>query len=93
MANTNIKSGAVLGGGGGGSGYQQHGNMSQHVSGGASIASAVTFDTFDESFASFKDLNKSFVRGADLEDSVYDASVSGDPAVKKGRKAVKHHRK
>jgi hypothetical protein len=63
-ANTNIKSGAVLGGGG----------MS-HADGG-SVASAVTFDTFDDSFASFKDLNKSCMRGVDLEDSMYDASVA-----------------
>eukprot|EP00603_Paraphysomonas_imperforata_P011351 CAMPEP_0114460126 /NCGR_PEP_ID=MMETSP0104-20121206/5580_1 /TAXON_ID=37642 ORGANISM="Paraphysomonas imperforata, Strain PA2" /NCGR_SAMPLE_ID=MMETSP0104 /ASSEMBLY_ACC=CAM_ASM_000202 /LENGTH=860 /DNA_ID=CAMNT_0001632819 /DNA_START=37 /DNA_END=2616 /DNA_ORIENTATION=- len=71
MANTNVKSGVVLGTSG----------ANNANTDGASVASAVTFDTFDDSFASFKDLNKSFMRGADLEDSVYDASVA-DPSLK-----------
>lgn len=71
LANTNVKSGVVLG--------TKGGNVANID--GASVASAVTFDTFDDSFASFKDLNKSFMRGAELENSVYDASVA-DPSVK-----------
>lgn len=79
MANTNIKSGAVLGVGGpsigmgGGGAHAARHNATDN----ASVGSTVTFDTFDDSFASFKDLNKScFVPGADLEDSVYDTSVA-----------------
>ncbi len=67
MANTNVKSGVVFGNVGASSGFR-------HGEGASSIASAITFDTFNESFASFKDLNKStfIMRGANLEDSFYD---------------------
>lgn len=64
-ANTNVKSGALLG--------------CARVDAAASTASVVTFDTFDDSFASFKDLNRSCVRGVELEDSVYDASIAAAP--------------
>lgn len=92
-ASTNIKSGAVLATGGGssvssgGSGGHAGGTRST-ADGEASVGSAVTFDTFDASFASFKDLNKIFVPGAELEDSLYDTSVAspGHKAKSRGEK-------
>ena len=75
MANTNVKTGVVFGAG--------NGTMSNGDA--ASVASAVTFDTFNDSFASFKDLNKSVMCGADLEDSIYDTSVA-EPTAKSFRK-------
>ena len=62
LASTHIKDGTVF-------------NGPASTADGASVASGVTFDTFDDSFASYKDLNKSFMRGAELENSIYDASV------------------
>jgi hypothetical protein len=84
MANTNIKSGVVLGGMGLSSRVGAEVGAGESRVDGASIASAVTFDTFENSFASFKDLNKtSFVRGVDLEDSIYDGSVVAPSGKKK----------
>lgn len=88
MANTNVKSGAVvLSGAGAGAQSMQ----TKPAACTASVASAVTLDTFNDSSASFKDLNKSFVvRGAELEDSMYDVSVAGSPTKTKNKQQVTH---
>lgn len=66
-ANAHVKSGALLAGAAG------------SPVAGASVTTALTFDTFQNSFASFKDLNKSthVTFGVDLEDSTFnDSAVS-----------------